>query len=250
MEQEGHSVKLYEIINDGDAFSKDECDLMGFFYPVWGSEPPDPMVEFREKMPEVDGKKLFLVGNCAAFTGDTGVHWKKIMDKKGYDVFYLDHIIMPTNINIPWLPENYWKRVPLEDELKKILDKAERKLNKVCKAILNGENKIEGTGPIARLGGTLQREFYWTADGYKSHFSANKEKCIKCGLCRKICPTENISISEDGDISFGKKCILCVKCFNLCPVNAILICEKSIDDKKYRRYKGPQKGFKPTIYRQ
>ena len=249
MVQQGHMVELYEIIKDGSEFGKADCDIIGILYPVWGSNPPDPLVEYLLNMPKCKGKKLFFLGNCCAFTGDTGLRWKKILEKKGYDVFYLDHIIMPTNMNIPYLPENALKKVPVGDELKKILSKAEEKIEKVCDAILKGDNKIEGRGPISRLGGFMQRKFYWIADWYKPRFSVNKQLCIKCGLCYRICPTGNISRKEDGEITFDKKCILCVKCFNLCPKNAILVCKKSIDDKKYRRYKGPALEIKPIEYR-
>jgi len=208
------------------------------------------MVNYLLDMPEVSGKKLFFVGNCCAFTGDTGLRWKKLLGKKGYDVFYLDHIIMPTNLNIPYLPENAWKRVPLGEDLKNILLKAEEKLKEVCDSILRGDKKVEGRGFISRLGGFMQRKFYWTANWYKSRFSTNKQRCVKCGLCYRICPVGNISRKEDGEIVFGKKCILCAKCYNLCPVNAVLISDKSIDDNKYRRYKGPSSAIKPIEYRE
>ena len=249
MEKEGHQVNLYEIIKDQSELDLNNCDMIGFLYPVWGSNPPDPMVEYLEKMPEGNGKKLFFVGNCCSFTGDTGLRWKNILEKKGYDVFYLDHIIMPTNINIPWLPENVIKKVPVGEELKKILSEAEIKLREVCSSILKEEKKVEGGGPISRLGGFMQRKFYWTADWYKSRFLVNKKRCVKCGLCYRVCPTGNIKRSKDGEISFGKECILCVKCFNLCPVDAVLICERSRDDEGYRRYKGPDRDIRPVEYR-
>ncbi|MFC1570676.1 EFR1 family ferrodoxin [Candidatus Omnitrophota bacterium] len=249
MESAGHTVKLFEIVKEQDAFSAEESDMTGFFYPVWGSNPPDPMVEYLNNMPE-GRSKIFFVGNCCAFTGDTGLIWKNALEKKGYDVFYLDHIIMPTNMNIPWLPENAIKKVPVGEELEKILSEAQVKLLEVCDSILKREEKVEGGGPISRLGGFMQRKFYWTADWYKSRFLVDKEKCVKCGLCYRVCPTGNISRSEEGEISFNGKCILCVKCFNLCPVNAVLITNKSLDDEKYRRYKGPSREIKPVEYRQ
>ena len=249
MERQGHSVELCEIIKDASDFQQKDCEIIGFFYPVWGSNPPDPLVDYLTNMPEGNGKKLFLIGNCCAFTGDTGLRWKKILQKKGYNVFYISHIIMPTNINIPWLPENIIKQVPGEEELKKILSEAEKKLKSICCAILNNKQKTEGRGPFSRLGGYLQRKFYWTANWYKSRFSINEKLCIKCGLCYRICPTNNISRKENGEITFGSKCILCVKCYNLCPKNAILICQQSTNDKKYRRYKGPDKTIKPIEYR-
>lgn len=248
MERAGHTVQLFEIVKDGAAFTREACDLKGFFYPVWGSNPPDPMVAYLTVMP-AGSEKIFFVGNCCSFTGDTGLRWKGILEKKGYDIFYLDHIIMPTNINIPWLPENAIKKVPVGDELTKILSEARAKLQQVCDAILKGEKKVEGGGPISRLGGFMQRKFYWTADWYKSRFSVDTERCVKCGLCYRVCPTGNISRSETGEITFDKKCILCVKCFNLCPTDAIMICKESIDTKKYRRYKGPDWAVKPIEYR-
>lgn len=249
MQMNAHTVKIFEIIKDAEALASEECDLLGFFYPVWGSNPPDPMVEYLNNMPDGKGMKVFFVGNCCAFTGDTGLRWKKILEKKGYDVFYLDHIIMPTNINIPWLPENIMKRVPGAKELEIILDKAADKIRQVSYSILKGERKVEGRGPISRFGGFMQRAFYWTADFYKSRYSVDDSRCVKCGRCRRVCPTGNISMDDDGNISFGDKCILCVKCYDLCPADAVLICKQSIDNNKYRRYKGPAPNIKPVEYR-
>ena len=45
-----------------------------------------------------------------------------------------------------------------------------------------------------------------------------KEKCIKCGLCRKECPVD--AIREDYSIDEAK-CIGCGKCAEICPTGAI-----------------------------
>ncbi len=249
MEKQGHSVTLYEIIRDADKLSRDDCDLLGFLYPVWASNPPDPMRDYLLSMKEGNGKKVFFVGNCAAFTGDTGLRWKKILKKKGYDVYYLNHVIMPTNINIPYLPENIISKVPEGDKLRDALFKAEEKLPAICSSILRFEKRTEGRGPVSRLFGFLQRKFFWTANWYKSRFFVDKKRCINCGLCYRVCPVGNISINDKKEVSFGDKCILCVKCFNLCPSNAILICKRSIDADGYKRYKGPNREMRPVEYR-
>jgi ferredoxin/flavodoxin len=249
LEAKGHTVNLYEIIKEHNEFKQAECDLMGFFYPVWGSNPPDPMVEYRDDMSFGDGKKVFIVGNCCALNGDTGHLFKKILDEKGYDVFLTDHLYMPTNFNLPYEPENKWKRVPLEDERNKILCRAEVKLSEICNNISDGVESYDGKSFMNHLAGALQRKTYWMGDGYKSHFSIAEDKCIHCDLCIRMCPTNNITKDENGKKVFGDKCILCVKCYNLCPKDAVLICKASIDDEKYRRYKGPNEDIKPVEYR-
>ncbi len=249
MEKAGHEVHLYEIIKDQDAFSKDPCDLLGFFYPVWGSNPPDPMVAYREKMPAGNGKKVFLLGNCCALNGDTGHFFKQVLESKGYDVQYTQHFIMPTNFNLPYEPENKWKRVPLKEERDQIIAAALVGLEKSVEAILAGERKDDGKAFFEKMMGGMQRKTYWMGGAYKSHFSIAEDKCVHCDLCIKMCPTGNITKDEDGKKVFGDKCILCVKCYNLCPKDAVLIGQVSIDDEKYRRYKGPSPEIHPVTYR-
>ena len=131
MEQQGHEVKLYEVIKDGDDFIKDECDMLGIFYPVWCYMFPNPLRNFvQTKMPNGKGKKAFLIGNYAGSIADTSMHCKRLMDSKGYNSFYLNDIIMPINVDLPWLPFTYFIKVPDEVKLNKILAKAEKKVTK------------------------------------------------------------------------------------------------------------------------
>jgi NAD-dependent dihydropyrimidine dehydrogenase PreA subunit len=204
----------------------------------------------RDKMNQLKegrGRKIFLVGNCAVFTGDTGMYWKKRLEKKGYDVFYVDHLIMPININIPgW---NLWK-VPDKDKQEEIFAKAESCLKEVCTSILEGKRKIDGTSPFSRFFGWLQRVGLQPFTDYaKKFFMCDSSKCTRCGLCYRMCPRDNITIDQDQGAVFGPDCIICMKCYNLCPVNAVLVDKASRDDKKYRRYKGPGRGIKPVEYR-
>ena len=77
----------------------------------------------------------------------------------------------------------------------------------------------------------------------------DSKKCIRCKLCYRICPKNNITIDKDKGAVFGTDCIICMKCYNLCPVNAVLVDKGSSDDKRYRRYKGPGREIKPVEYR-
>lgn len=50
----------------------------------------------------------------------------------------------------------------------------------------------------------------------------NKERCIKCGICTKVCPTKFLHMDEDGPTEGGEKvCISCGQCTAVCPNGAI-----------------------------
>jgi ferredoxin-type protein NapH len=45
-----------------------------------------------------------------------------------------------------------------------------------------------------------------------------KEKCTKCGVCKRVCPTQVTTVyeKEDGDVTTSQ-CILCLRCVEMCP---------------------------------
>jgi len=51
----------------------------------------------------------------------------------------------------------------------------------------------------------------------------NFNKCIHCGLCVGLCPTEALTINQKNyGVCFDKsQCIVCDLCLKYCPVNAI-----------------------------
>jgi flavodoxin len=171
MELQGHRVKLYEVIKDGEGFIKDDCDMLGVFYPVWGFLPPDPLWNFlRHKMPGGKGKKIFFIGDCAGVAGDTGMMCKRLMDSKGYNAFFFSHIIMPTNFSLPWIPFNYWKKVPTKEQLNGMLVSAEKRLQKMCISVLNCETRLEGTGILWSCVGWFQRKMEFVISYYRNKF--------------------------------------------------------------------------------
>jgi ferredoxin len=48
----------------------------------------------------------------------------------------------------------------------------------------------------------------------------DKNKCIACGACVKVCPVDAITIKETAVVD-EETCIECGACINECPVEAI-----------------------------
>ncbi len=54
-----------------------------------------------------------------------------------------------------------------------------------------------------------------------SRVKVDKEKCVSCGKCEKVCPM-NVAITDDKrSRKNGTECILCLECINKCPKGAI-----------------------------
>ena len=49
----------------------------------------------------------------------------------------------------------------------------------------------------------------------------DEEKCIDCGLCKKICPMNVDMMDNSRKRINGTECILCMKCIEKCPQNAL-----------------------------
>lgn len=233
-EEHGHEVILSNCECEGMEF-RDESDLVGIFYPVWGSTIPSIIGEELLKNRPAR-RKMFFIGNCGAFSGDTGVYWKKKIERKlGYDLFYADHIVMPLNLNIPW---GDFMKIPDAEEQKAILEEAKVRLKTIVDEILAGKRKLKGKDLFGRMGGILQRfqEKSCTHLWIKA-MKIDAEKCTNCCICAKVCPTNNIKVS-DKKLELGDNCIFCLRCYNLCPKEAFLVGKQTKDRKRYIRYRG------------
>jgi uncharacterized protein (DUF362 family)/NAD-dependent dihydropyrimidine dehydrogenase PreA subunit len=78
----------------------------------------------------------------------------------------------------------------------------------------------------------------------------DKEKCLKCGICDKICPVDAITYTPYPVWDF-KKCIRCHCCIETCPHHAIFLEEDSFGKglKLLRKLKNFRFGNSGTIYK-
>jgi len=56
----------------------------------------------------------------------------------------------------------------------------------------------------------------------RNKVAIDKENCIRCGKCEKVCPSQSISIDEQGKRqNFHSECLTCRACISVCPTGAI-----------------------------
>lgn len=52
----------------------------------------------------------------------------------------------------------------------------------------------------------------------------DEEKCVDCGLCTSVCPTDALNLGKDDLLVFdNEKCVACQMCVITCPMKAMLI---------------------------
>lgn len=52
----------------------------------------------------------------------------------------------------------------------------------------------------------------------------DRDKCIDCGACTSVCPTDALMLSEEDTLVVNEeKCILCGNCLKACSVGAVIL---------------------------
>ena len=212
-----HGAKLLDIIriNEGTEVLDEDIERLGIFFPVYMGGVPYPVREFIHKtLGERDNsglKYVFSLLTC----GSSGKSAEWIMDR----------LLQEIGIGISYTqsfryPESYLpliKNIPDEAKTKEILDKAEDKIKKAILDIENEEIKLPGKPLFGKLMAKISSK---TGPDKKDKNMSVDDSCILCGLCKSICPSNNITMGEKKAI-IGDGCLHCYACYNNCPKEAI-----------------------------
>lgn len=213
-------------------------------FPTYASDVPFPLRDLLALLPAGGNRKLACVSTILMAGGDACLIPSQMLEKKGYKSVMATYVKMPNNIKIPYFD---FFEIKNGDDLKPFYESAGKEVDKIVEELVTGKAYFEGGTIVDYLIGVSQRFGEGLMTGfYLEHMFADA-KCLKCGFCVSCCPMANITM-EKGYPQFGKKCCYCLRCYNFCPVSAVQLTEKTLDEKKYNRYKGFD-GWKPTKLR-
>jgi len=191
-------------------FQPDSFDLVGIGFPVHAFDAPVIVSRFLVLLPECKQDYfLFKTGGSKFLLGGSTHALRLNLANKGWKLKHESFYEMPSNV---FTREN-------SSQVESRVREAERQVQITVDEILGGIKKVLPSTSVMRVANLFNR---LESEGCK-HGSAKwfaDEKCTRCGLCVRQCPTGNISL-ENGQLSFADQCIFCLRCRWNCPAKAI-----------------------------
>jgi len=222
-----------------------EADLVGIGYPIYGSDLPIPMKRFISELDGLAGKRAFVFCTQWLWSGDGARTGAELLAAKGLAVAWGEHFHMPSNVSVPLLPFalHHNDNAAKQKYLRCSMFRAKR----LAECIVNGIPLRRGFTRLAKFAGLLQRIPYRRhVEKRRDELSVDGESCIRCGLCVKICPADNLVEAAEG-IATKARCVLCLRCYSYCPVEAFLYRGQKHKKQHDSPYRGPTPEFDPAV---
>ncbi|MEI6080424.1 MAG: EFR1 family ferrodoxin [bacterium] len=183
---------------------------IGLAFPVAVFTTYPLVMKFINGLPEAEGTKVFMMDTMGGLSLGIRSVIKSILKKKGYKPIACAQIVMP---------DNYWPTEEKEEGNPAIRDKGMGAVSFFAERILNEAGSWDEV-PLAPQAFYALSQFLFTLPSFtKKAIKFNKDKCVKCGLCSKLCPVGNIVMHDYP--ALDNKCEVCVRCTSFCPTGAL-----------------------------
>jgi len=191
-----------------------DADMLVLFFPVHAFNAPKPIDEWIASAANGEDRPaaVISVSGGGEISPNTAcrVEVIKKLKGKGYDVFYENMLIMPSNVMIRY-----------DDVLSAmVLRTTAQKSDRAVSDILAGNRMRLKPHLVDRFLsklGSLEKAY---GNIFGKRLKADNN-CTGCAWCANHCPRGNISMRENKP-DFGSECVVCLRCVYGCPQNAIV----------------------------
>ncbi|CDI48093.1 EFR1 family ferrodoxin [Clostridium tetani] len=217
------NIKL-DIINieEKQDMELSEYNFLVIGTPIYGELHPKIVDTFLNNLPEGNKIKTILYSTQGSKKASALNVIESKIENKDYTVVSKIMFKMTNNFYF-----SIGKKASSK-EIDEILLSCERKIKNTVNNFI-GEKYIKEKANRLRV--ILSKIASKHFNNYLHNLSKNlssSEDCIRCALCLRNCPQNNITF-ENGHVVFHSKCMMCLRCIYICPTNEIRYKNKKID---------------------
>ncbi len=215
---------LYQISEHRPGITAGDADLLVFSYPTHGFTAPWLMIKQVFRLPPGNGTHVVLLPTRAGtrllkvslpgMEGTAGYLIALLLWLRGYKVKGVSAVDMPAN----WTAVHWGLN---QENVQAIIGKAGTTVQRIAARIAAGQACYNGFIPLL-IGLGLARislMYLILAQLVLAKLFFASDQCNGCGLCRRICPRQAVSLSGHKP-RWSYACDSCMACMNYCPQQA------------------------------
>ena len=206
----GELYPISQLMRQHEIIIKD--DAVGIVCPVYAGEMPMMVRDFLSKA-KIETEYFFIVYTYGMNYGAAFANAKQACDEEGIRLSYVSAVKMVDNYLPGFEVGKQLETLPKKDvegQIDRLLAAiAERRTSEIS---ITGTTRIKMKFQKRFMGYGILRQ-----DAARDYIV--NDKCVLCGTCIKVCPTNNITVTDR--VRFGLHCEVCYACIHNCPKNAI-----------------------------
>ncbi|MFA5090410.1 MAG: EFR1 family ferrodoxin [Candidatus Omnitrophota bacterium] len=220
-----HTVNMAAVVDKEIDLSS---DCIGLVYPVYMFGMPLLVKRFIKQLKSDKNKYIFSISTYGGESAGTLSQNAALLKAQGLKLSAGFIVKMPGN----YTP--LYEAIPIEKQ-NEMFKNEEQKIKDIARIVKEKkENRIERGAFLAGLflSGIIYNFMSLKIPALDKNFWAD-DKCISCGSCVKVCPVNNIRLSDKKPL-WLHKCEQCFACLHWCPREAIQYGKNTAGRKRYR----------------